>query len=139
MYRCPVKIVANDGESYAHDGASASVRHRGFCWLTKSIETVGAEALRPKATDVSLQFRDLTLQTAAVRLVLLRVDRFLLECRVILAEGIYLPSQLLVLRVEVVGHAPHVIVSRRPCLAAGFCVTGDAVGVRVIPAAGGCL
>ena len=64
------------------------------------MKTLGAEA-----TDVSLQFRDLTLQTAAVRLVLLCVDRFLLECRVFLAEGIYLPSQLLVLRVEVVGFA----------------------------------
>lgn len=70
-----------------------------------SLETLGVKPLRAKAEDVSLQFRDLILQAAAVRLVLLCVDRLLLEGRVLLTEGIYLPSQLLMLRVEVVGFA----------------------------------
>jgi hypothetical protein len=50
---------------------------------------------------MGLKFGDLILQTEPVRLVLLRVDRLLLERNVFLPEGINLPSQLLMLRVEI--------------------------------------
>ena len=54
---------------------------------------------------MGLQFGDLILQAAAVRLMFLCVDWFLLERSVFLPERIHFPSQLFMLRVEIVAFA----------------------------------
>lgn len=73
--------------------------------LRQGPEGVTAEDGGAKTTNVGLQVDDLTLQSAPVRLVLKCIDRFLLERSVFLSEGINLPPQLLVLRVEVFAFA----------------------------------
>ena len=54
---------------------------------------------------MGLQFGDLILQAAAVRLMLLCVDWFLLERSVFLPERIHFPSQLFMLGVKIVAFA----------------------------------